>query len=229
MEALPKLHIALAGCAGVGKTSFVRRVVYQDWNSIETPTVGIDFQTHVVCFEPIDAEDGEIVHTEKVVFNIWDTAGQERFASIISSYFRQKEFIVIVYAIDDFASFKQVDEWLERDKAHAFDTTNYVLLGTKADSNRQVSRAEAEKKVRKLGFVMFAETSSKEDSATYATPLEVMKQIAQGWWQARLEEQEELEHDIMAAKAGYSTSRFPDAKLPVELQDPPPTKRGCGC
>ena len=42
----------------------------------------------------------------------WDTAGQDRFKTIVSSYYRGAQGILIVYDVTDRASFEGVSNWL---------------------------------------------------------------------------------------------------------------------
>ena len=42
----------------------------------------------------------------------WDTAGQDRFKTIVSSYYRGAQGILIVYDVTDRASFEGVANWL---------------------------------------------------------------------------------------------------------------------
>jgi len=218
---IPNIEVAFAGNASVGKTSLIKRVVCQDWDAQEPSTIGIDFNHHVIRFEPLDTAKGQIATTEEMNFTFWDTAGQERFASIIAGYFRRRSYIFIVYAVDDRRSFENVGKWLDRVQQHASDETQYILIGTKADLERRgdaVQTREGRKLAKQLGFCYFAETSSKEKNANYMTPLEIMKTVAQMRWRDLEAQKQQHQDDIMATRAGYVTRSFPDGKMPLKLR-----------
>ena len=45
---------------------------------------------------------------------IWDTAGQERFKSMSVQVIKNSDAVILVYAIDDLNSFKDLDQWLTK-------------------------------------------------------------------------------------------------------------------
>ena len=44
---------------------------------------------------------------------IWDTLGQEKSSNLVSSFYRDKDIIMIVYDITDEISFQKVDNWID--------------------------------------------------------------------------------------------------------------------
>ena len=222
-----KVSIAFVGDANVGKTSFVQRIVYQHWDRRVHSTIGVDFQSLVVRFQPPDATEGELVKTNQFKFMIWDTAGQERYAQIILSHFRNKQYIAILYAIDDRQSFESVERWFDTASRYASTNTKYVLIGVKADRERKVTTKEGKDMAERFNCLFF-ETSSRKLVENYSTPLEIMKELAKDYWETLRIKELQYEHDVMAARAGFITGTFPDGILPVELQEPP-RKKGCSC
>lgn len=224
------IQMCFCGDAGVGKTTFILKVTDKYFNEATSATVGIDFKSYTVCFTPLDAPENEIVPTIRTKTTIWDTAGQERYKNIVHMYFRNRDFIVIVYAIDDQGSFDHVEMWMDEAKVSASDGTMFILVGTKSDRPRVVSTKNGKRKAKRLGFCKFMETSSKLDSesAEYTSPLEVMKKIAQIWWRNREQKRLQFEQDLRDTKAGYVTGSFPDGIVPLEYQDSPP-QRKCNC
>jgi small GTP-binding protein len=221
------INMCFCGDAAVGKTAFITKVTEKYFNPCSTATVGIDFKVHTVCFTPLEAEESELMPTVRAKTTIWDTAGQERYRGIVNSYFRDKDIIVVVYAVDNITSFDNVDTWLQEAKLIANKETQFILVGTKSDMPRVVLAKEGKRKSKRLGFADFMETSAKVDSAEYTTPLEVMKKIAQLWWAKRENKRLQFEQDLANTKAGYVTGSFPDGVVPLEYQDPP--RKKCSC
>ena len=47
-----------------------------------------------------------------ITLNLWDTAGQEKFKSLIPSYIKDSQAIVVVYDITSRESFESVEKWM---------------------------------------------------------------------------------------------------------------------
>lgn len=100
----------------------------------------------------------------RVKLQIWDTAGQERFKTITQTYYRGAMGIVLAYAVDDRASFNDIENWVKQIKMHAATDVVKVLVGNKSDSEkREVSPEEGRKLAKEMG-VLFFETSAKENT-----------------------------------------------------------------
>lgn len=75
--------VLLIGDAGVGKSSILLRFSGDEFDSMQQPTIGVDFKVSMMT-----------VDDKKVKATIWDTAGQERFRTLTSSYYRGAHGIV---------------------------------------------------------------------------------------------------------------------------------------
>lgn len=73
----------------------------------------------------------------RVKLQIWDTAGQERFKTITQTYYRGAMGIVLTYAVDDRASFNDIDNWVKQIKMHASADVAKILVGNKCDSAKR--------------------------------------------------------------------------------------------
>jgi len=78
--------VSLLGGPCVGKTSLIRKIIYDQFNNDVSSTVGVDIETVTVKL------GGRIV---KLVF--WDTAGQEQFESMTFTHIRGSHAILTVY------------------------------------------------------------------------------------------------------------------------------------
>merc|ERR1712066_1197237 len=97
-----KYKLVFVGDMSVGKTSVISQFMYNHFDVSYDATIGIDFlaKTHTV--------DNKTIRLQ-----LWDTAGQERFRSLIPSYIRDSSVAVVVYAVDNADSFKNVDKWMD--------------------------------------------------------------------------------------------------------------------
>ena len=73
------------GDFGVGKTSIIFSYLSKSIEDIQT-TLGIDFFSKTIRIKEQDLH-----------LTIWDTAGSERFRSLLHSYLRDSDIIIIVY------------------------------------------------------------------------------------------------------------------------------------
>ena len=83
-----------------------------------------------------------------ITLNLWDTAGQEKFKSLIPSYIKDSQCVVVVYDITNRESFESIDKWMQDARAlRDVDQALIVMAGNKSDlaeHARQVSVEEAQ-------------------------------------------------------------------------------------
>ena len=118
------LKIITIGDPSVGKTSLIRRIIDNTFNPKYNSTLGVDFS-----FKHID------VSGNNVKLQIWDTAGQEKYRSLINTYYRHSNGIIIVFDLSDMNSFRNmINNWLSHIIAYLHDETPKILiLGNKLD------------------------------------------------------------------------------------------------
>ena len=142
--------IAIIGNQHVGKTSILSRYKYETTEDSYAPTVGIDFLTKNVFLED-----------KTIRLIMWDTAGQERFKSLIPSYLKNANCVILTYDITEKTSFSALGKWLSDVKDNVVEGTFIILCGNKIDLNnkRVISKEEGEK-FAKENNISFAETSA---------------------------------------------------------------------
>ena len=155
----PSAKAVLCGDSGVGKTSLLvrfsqnlfasskatigRRCGPQTWwhgscstrEPSVTPSAGVDLQTQLLA----------LPGGTTLKLQVWDTAGQEQFQSLTSSYFRRAHAVVLVYDVNNRASFNALARWMgEIDRLAPVEVCKMVV-GAKSDTGvvADVSEAEA--------------------------------------------------------------------------------------
>ena len=98
---LRKFKLVFLGEQAVGKTSIITRFMYDTFDSMYNPTIGIDFLSKMMYLED-----------RTIRLQLWDTAGQERFKSLIPSYIRDSTAAVIVYDVTNEKSFTNLSQWM---------------------------------------------------------------------------------------------------------------------
>ena len=142
--------IAIIGNQHVGKTTILSRYKYETTDDTYAPTVGIDFITKNVFLED-----------KTIRLIMWDTAGQERFKSLIPSYLKNANCVILTYDITEKSSFNALGKWLSDAKDNVVEGTFIILCGNKIDlNNKRVITKEEGEKFAKENNIAFAETSA---------------------------------------------------------------------
>ena len=152
------LKIILVGESGVGKTNLINSFFGFGFNDSSDST----FNSY--CF------DGQYKYNNKEYkFAIWDTAGQEKYRSINKMFFRDAKIILVVYSIDNRATFEQIDFWINHLKENIIDDKYIVaLVANKCDLIEDVVVLEEEgKEVAEKYGIEFSETSAKTNAESF--------------------------------------------------------------
>jgi Ras-related protein Rab-1A len=116
--------ILLVGNSNVGKSSLFLRFVDEIWKENFVPTIGVDFKIKSIKID-----------NKTIKLQIWDTAGQERFRSILSSYYKGANGILLLYDITNVNSFKSLSNWLIDIEKNSSKNVKKILIGNKCDLN----------------------------------------------------------------------------------------------
>ena len=148
--------VVLLGETMVGKTSIVNAYTSKKYTPDITPTVGACFQIMKVV------QDGKTIR-----LNIWDTAGQERFRSLAPMFYRDADFVILVYAIDNRSSFEAINQWYDSLRYDCPVFPKVYLVGNKIDLQEQrvVEASEGQKKAAENNsdfFEVSAKTGTEE-------------------------------------------------------------------
>ena len=142
--------IAIIGNQHVGKTTILSRYKYETTDGTYAPTVGIDFLTKNVFFED-----------KTIRLIMWDTAGQERFKSLIPSYLKNANCVILTYDVTEKSSFTSLNKWLSDARDNVVEGTFIILCGNKIDlNNKRVIPKEEAEKFAEENKITYAETSA---------------------------------------------------------------------
>ena len=99
-----KLKILVVGRYFVGKSSLLQVYNRDDNDPIENPSSNTIYLDLVYKNEQIDNKTAELL--------IYDLAGQEKFSTVLQSIHRNIKGALVVYSVDDKASFEDVESWV---------------------------------------------------------------------------------------------------------------------
>jgi small GTP-binding protein len=155
-EVIYNYRLVLLGDSNVGKSSILWRITDEHNGPLPTvsSTIGAAFRTLRTIIETGDKNDN-------VWLEMWDTAGQERYHAIAPLYYRNAHIIVLVYSIDNYGSFCNLQKWIDEVNTNEKKPIIY-LLGNKNDLTRIVTQSEA-KEFAERNNLIYKETSAKTD------------------------------------------------------------------
>jgi small GTP-binding protein len=96
----PSVKAVLLGDSGVGKTSLTTRWITGLHHESPAITIGANHQRKRV-----------VIDQEQVDIFLWDTAGQEQFQALAPLYVRNAAVAILTTAVNDRASFTNLDYW----------------------------------------------------------------------------------------------------------------------
>ena len=161
----------MIGNAGVGKTSLVRRLCYNEFTDKCEQTIGVDFVVHQV-----------VINETPIQLQIWDTAGQETYRALGRAYYRDAVGVMLVFAYNSHATYAALDEWINDARNLCDPHAKIMVIGNKTDLKdlREISKAEVEQ-FAKSHKIEYIETSAKENvnvrEAFYRTARSVLKEV----------------------------------------------------
>ena len=203
--------IAIIGNQHVGKTTILSRYKYETTDDSYAPTVGIDFLTKNVFLED-----------KTIRLIMWDTAGQERFKSLIPSYLKNANCVILTYDITEKSSFSALGKWLSDVKDNVVEGTFIILCGNKIDlNNKRVIPKEEGEKFAKENNIAFAETSATTGQGIN----ELFNTILANFCDVPIQNKENKEDDLDGM--GSKTISLKDLKKEDENVEKKKKKKNC--
>src|SRR5690606_19996616 len=117
--------VVIIGDSGTGKSSLLVKFADDEFNNVFLSTIGVDFKIRTIQMDNI-----------VVKLQIWDTGGSERFRSIINSYYRDANIVIMVYDITNPYTLYNIPAW--KHDAEIYNGSNnvgtgFILVGSKND------------------------------------------------------------------------------------------------
>ena len=158
----------LIGNAGVGKSSFLRKLSSGSFYEHFLSNLIIDKKTLDVSVE-LEEDNKKIKKDFRI--SLFDTAGQEKFRSMTLNYYKGSDGILLLYDITDRKSFDNIDMWTDSINETLGQKYNskyaIILIGNKLDlvteddGKREVTEEEALDICKKYKMIWGGERSIK--------------------------------------------------------------------
>lgn len=146
--------VIIVGPPAVGKTSLLNRFVHDQFDLKYQLTIGVDFLTKTVEYEP----------SKFAKLQIWDIGAQERFKFLHRSFYDGAFGALVVFDLSRQQTFSGMKTWIS--EMHSILNTDIpkVIIGNKSDLvpeiGQIIERNELEEYVKKEGC-LYIETSAK--------------------------------------------------------------------
>ena len=114
------IKVIVSGDGGVGKTSFLNRLVHDSFNEDNELTKGVDFFSKNITVNGIEFN-----------FIMWDFAGQSQFKTLLNDFVDGSIAAVILFDLTRINTIENVYEWIKT--LETFGNLPILLIGTKSD------------------------------------------------------------------------------------------------
>ncbi len=114
------VKIIVSGDGGVGKTSFLNRLIHDNFNTSSELTKGVDFFSKNL-----------ILNGHEYNFVIWDFAGQSQFKSILNNFVDGSLAAYVLFDLSRFKTIESMEDWIR--KLNDNGNISAFILGAKCD------------------------------------------------------------------------------------------------
>ena len=114
------VKIIVSGDGGVGKTSFLNRLIHDKFDANSELTKGIDFFSKNIQINGYEYN-----------FVMWDFAGQNQFKRLLSDFVDGSLAAFVLFDLSRFKTLENVEEWIN--KLNNYGNIPAFVLGNKSD------------------------------------------------------------------------------------------------
>ena len=146
--------IITLGDMSVGKTSIIKRFVYNTFDDHIKATIGMAFSSY----------DLTLKNNKNIKLNFFDTAGQEQYKSLTKGYFKNADGVLFVFALNNKDSFENIESWMKvyEESNDSFLNIPKVLVGNKNDLPSNVEEKLIDKFLKKFPDFTYRSVSAKK-------------------------------------------------------------------
>ncbi|MGQ4833614.1 MAG: Rab family GTPase [Candidatus Asgardarchaeia archaeon] len=148
------IKVIFWGDGGVGKTSIIKRFLYNIFDSISTKsTYGLEVFTKVI-----------LINGNKVSIAFWDFGGQPQFRSVVKMLARGIDIFVFVFDLSDPDAFspERIDPLIKAIGPALNDSVPKILVGSKTDLPAEVTDNEIFNFMAQYKFDDYFEVSARD-------------------------------------------------------------------
>lgn len=203
--------IIVIGDSFVGKSCLTNKATKNLFEDTYSATIGFEYiSSHVR------------INDKVCKIQIWDTCGQEVYRSLITGFYRASSLAILVYSIDNYESFQNLELWLKELKTYSSPDTKVILVGNKSDlSKRVVTKEMGEQYKEEMKLDLFMETSAKTGSNCKELLINVAKLTYLDFLKFKDQRSNSVESSGIVRKVSLRNEITPQIEEPK--------KEGCSC
>ena len=146
------VRVLTIGDTSVGKSSVINRITQNEFSETFFSTIGVEAKSKTYEYQN---------YKVKLVLN--DTSGQERFRSVVSSYYKNSDGILLVYDVTSLSSFESLKYWLDEINNKSNIPSEYLIVfGNKTDLEPKEVPTDMVQEYASKNKVKFFEGSAKD-------------------------------------------------------------------
>ena len=194
--------IIAIGDSGVGKTSIIRKYLYNIFEPTTINTIGLSFSFKEVILK----------NKTKVKLKIMDTAGQEKYNSLTKTYYKNADGVLFVFDINKKKSFDSLQKWMElfNENNNGKKIIPIYLLGNKCDLERKVEQESIDKFIKETDFKYREMSAFKDDETKFS---EVFQSMAETLYSLEMENMNNSQKGIKVSKYKHNQSNESKCEL----------------
>ncbi|MFW9972618.1 MAG: Rab family GTPase [Candidatus Odinarchaeota archaeon] len=114
------VKLIVSGDGGVGKTSFLNRLIHDKFNSDNELTRGVEFFSKTLS-----------INGNEYNFVIWDFAGQNQFKQLLTNFVDGSIAAFVLFDLSRLSTLESAEEWVQ--KLDKYGNISTFLIGNKYD------------------------------------------------------------------------------------------------
>ena len=147
-EKTKEIKIILLGESGVGKTSFFKRFIFNEYGEQFVSSIGVDYAFKNINYKKKD-----------YLIQLFDIAGQLRFRNVVKSYFHITDKYFVIFDLTDEDSLKDIHNWIDSIKEYS-EKYKFIILGNKDDIENKISDEIINDNLKKYTDIIFMRVSA---------------------------------------------------------------------